>query len=372
MQGMAQRITARLPSRLEIRVPVLIALVVLLMSWMQKHLQWEVPNILGVTGAALVGCPLLLSVGERLYRKHRALIEDSVVGLAVTYLGVLLQTWALVALFVLALVPNLFFSSVSVLAAGVPGERRLELRAVDEDVEPPSDETRGDAPRLTEERPAHTFKLFTTPFGRSFVLKATGYRPRSFTLYPGLGREFQLADLEPAPAIVIRIAPESYDAVDEAGEVRVFRREDSGALTLLGAQGTRLYYGSYIFGDFKRKVSDLEAGWDEDLQANEDLTSSDVAVAKEKWSSIRWTWRRSIRTDFEADREPLPGDLLEVFFLPQPGALSGRAAFVVTEDEVQDHMLMQLSIDQRKSIKEGQPDLWLAITGPLPVTEDSE
>ena len=33
---------------------------------------------------------------------------------------------------------------------------------------------------------------------------------------------------------------------------------------------------------------------------------------------------------------------------------------------------MQLSIDQRKSIKGGQPDLWLAITGPLPVTEDSE
>ena len=56
---------------------------------------------------------------------------------------------------------------------------------------------------------------------------------------------------------MIRIAPESYDLVDEAGEVRVFRREDSGALTLLGAQGTRLHYGSYIFGDYKREVSDL-------------------------------------------------------------------------------------------------------------------
>ncbi len=362
VEGMTQRITRRLPDRLALRVPILIALLVLLASWMQKHLQWSVPDILKVGSAALVGCPLLLSIGERLYRRHRVAIEEGVVAVAVQYLGVLLQTWALALLFVLALVPNLLFSSVTVVAAGVPGRRDVELRAVDED------RLVSSVPTLDGEKTAHTFQLSTTPFGRSFVLKVTGYRPKTFRLFPGLGREFQLSALDPAPAIVARIPPESYLTANDEGEVRVFRREDSGALTLLGAVATRRFYGSYVFGEYQGQVSDLESGWSADLQANQDLTTSAIEVDREKWPTVQWIWRRAIRTDFLA--EPEPGDLLEVFHLASAGTLSGRAAFVVTEQPVQDHMLLQLSLDDVQLLERDHPDVFRAVTGPLPSGPD--
>lgn len=366
VEGLARRIADRLPGHLEIRVPILIALAVLLMSWMQKHLQWSVPAMLKVGTAALVGSPLLLSMAERLYRRHRRQIEEGVVTVAVQYLGLLLQTWVLAVLFVLALVPNLFFSSVTVLAAGVPGKRTVELRAVDESAAPAA------LPVLDENSTAHTFRLFTTPFGRSFVLKVTGYQHQPFTLYPGIGREFQVASLPPAPAVLVRLPPESHLSVNDDGEVRVFRREGSGELTLLGAVPTRSYYGSYLFGEFKGRTRDLEAGWSEDLAANEDLSSSALAVASDAWPTVKWIWRRSIRTGFLPGREPMPGDLLEVFHLAHAGegTLSGRAAFVVTEDPVQDHMLLQLSEENVAQIRSQHPQLFEAVTGPLPAEAD--
>lgn len=372
-RGVSRRLSDGLPGHLAVRVPVLIGLVVVLMTWLQRHKQWPIDDLLKWGGGALVTYSFALPWIQRAFSRHRDALERGFAEVVVVYLGFLLRTPVLLALFLVVLIPNLFYSSVTVVAAGVPGERAVVLQAVDSKGKRDFD--------LTGEDSTHTFNgLNTSPLGARFILNVAGFEAVPFTLFPGVGRQFLLKELPISPAIIVRLPPEHADSINDTGVVLLFRRTEEQALELIGRTATRELYGSYVFGWYKGDLSEFASGWEDDLAANQKLVvdikdeGDPLKMSTADFRTVRWIWKQSVRADFVPGREPRPRDQVEAYLLKNGAeglsSLAGHVSFVVSEtpDSVQNQMLLGLLTGQADVLKESL-GLKEAVAGALEGTE---
>lgn len=350
-KGVGSKVAAQLPGRLALRIPVFVGLVFVLVSWLQRHRGWAVDDMLLGGAGALATYSFALPMLQRIFSKHRETIERGVADVSVQYLGFLLSTPVLAVLFLATLIPNLFFSSVTVMA----GDRLAVLRAVDQVSEDQTNVLSADGSGSG----TAVGIVSTSPFGRLFRLEVEGYQPLIVTLYPGLGREFYPADLVRSNAIVLRLPPEQHDLVNENGEVRLYRRDEAQNLQLIGKCETRKYHGSYVFGWFNKDVRDDGERWDLELTANDSLSSLEEQqrTSELSWPVVKWTWQNAVRDEFEPGIGPIEaGNQLEAFYLAVASdgieSVRGHASFVVTENEasVDDQMLFYLPGNQRDAL----------------------
>ena len=355
-KGLGERVAARLPGHLALRIPVFVGLAFVLVSWLQRHRGWDIDKMLLGSAGALATYSFALPLLQRVLSKHRETIERGVADASVQYLGFLLCTPVLAVLFLATLIPNLFFSSVTVMA----GDRAVVLRPVDQAADDQENALSSDGSGSG----TAVGIVSTSPFGRLFRLEVEGYQPLVFTLYPGLGKEFDPAvDLSRANAVVLRLPPEQHDLVNENGEVRLFRRDDQQNLQLIGRCATRKYHGAYVFGWFNKDIRDHAEGWDLELEANDSLSSlaEQQRTPESKWSVVKWTWQNAVRDEFEPGVGAVEtGDQLEAFYLAVAAdgvdSVRGHASFVVTENDasVDDQMLFYLPSAQRAALADSE------------------
>ncbi len=109
----------------------------------------------------------------------------------------------LLPLYILTIVGTSLVSSITVLADGVGGATTLHLTA--------EGQARcAGCPVKSLNGPSGTVRYvrFTSIFGRSFYLEASGYQRRSLTLFPWTGSTISLAsDLVRLPSVILRIPP---------------------------------------------------------------------------------------------------------------------------------------------------------------------
>lgn len=335
-RGVETKVTDRLPGHLALRVPTLIGLCVLLMSWLQRQLQWEVETLLASAMAVVTGYSFVLPMIQRFVRRHREQIEEGVVEVMMQYLAFSLRTPALATLAVVTLIPSLFYSNVTVAAAGVVGARELQLYSLqDQDAEPlPSTGS------LKGENAVHTFNVFTTPLGRPLMLKVSGFQHKTFNLMPGIGTKIELTELDPSPAVMLRLPRNSLER-KAYGQIKLFLKAEGGGIDrLVGVIDTRPGYGAYVFGWFAGGLDGLTERWDRDLAYEADRGIESTMDLE----SAKYHWGRYITSSFLSERDVLPRQFLEAYFLREPNnpyQLNARIELNVNaHSTLQDHMLV--------------------------------
>jgi len=109
----------------------------------------------------------------------------------------------LLPLYLITIVGTSLVSSITVLSDGVGGSASLHVTA---EGEARCAGCRGKS--LTGPSGSVRFVQFTSVFGRSFYLEATGYQRKSLTLFPWTGNTISLAsDLVRQPSVLLRIPP---------------------------------------------------------------------------------------------------------------------------------------------------------------------
>ena len=333
-----KRIQAELPPHLAVRVPVLFGVLVLLATWLQRHLQLSLEGIAATSTSVALGVPIL----RRLLPFFKSELDSEIKLAFRAFASWTLSTPVISTLSVVAVVASLFVSTVTVIGAEVQGQPVVVLRAEDpgwidlilEQAEEIQEEERErereilaaeradaaareaaepDARSLVERMRAEwdairkeAFELqtakqrraeelrgvrslsegevitstrLTTPFGRPFVLEVEGYRPLSFHLYPGTGRQVRVPDdLEPTPSMLVRVPVLEHGTIKE-GVVELFRVEQDGRRTLLGSARTSEHSGSMLFGHPRPLPETWTSAWERQLRAA-NMPADDAAGAE--------------------------------------------------------------------------------------------
>lgn len=263
--------TRDFPSNLKVRIPVLVASLLLVFRWLVQELDFAVgSSIIAVGAAAPVALKSLLAVvKDRLEADLRAAIRWG--------LSFLLQTWILAPLGALVFGLSAFLSSLTVTLDGtdVQGDALVWLRPLADDWDDPlladadtfwkeegEPDYRGSKQLVdVEASPWSVFTTLTTPFGRSFVLEVDGYEPQVIDLFPFVEHEIHAArDLRLAPTVLLRFPP--GDRGDRNGGYVVLERPDGAAGWVeIGRAGTIDSRGSILLGPPRPIPDDRLAFW---------------------------------------------------------------------------------------------------------------
>ena len=136
--------------------------------------------------------------------------------------------------------------------------------------------------------------VVTSPFGRTFEVSVHGYVPRSFDVFPGVGRRVRLGqDLVPSPTVLFRPPHEVFPSLVAEGEFRLSRVDGSQARVI----ATRAVGQSSILVGPRRSIPpEVLASWWLLLQA-EGLDSDDLA-------KVRLFWQNHVTLDPGEDLAP--------------------------------------------------------------------
>ena len=335
-RGATSKALAQLPQHLAVRVTTLFGLLALGLNWLQRQMAWSFEEILGTAAVVLGGYTFAVPLAHYLVRKYGKVIEEGLTELMRRYFAVLLQTRVLAALAAVTLIPSLFFSTVTVVAAGVSGPRSVLLYS-------PDGVSARRAGRLENETAVEVFNVATTLLGRPFTIKVEGFQHETLDVLPGIGSQISLRNLTSEPSVFLRLPPGVLGRraieMGEGGQIKLFvTGEDGRPETLIGATATRPLYGGYVFGWFRGMTGSSQA-WGAEMKFEEDLNGDAVTWDR---TTVEFLWRQYLREDL------LPGTALPVgrsvsaFYMEssnEPILLRGRREFVVTSDPIQDVML---------------------------------
>lgn len=237
------------------RTVVLLGLIAISILWLQHLLGFELEKLGWVAGAATLWA-LMLSVAEVVdEKKALGRLSDPVKqGTRKLFARLSLPIPLAVIGFVLALLMAMI-SSVTVRAENPNDNSVVSLAAIGKDSNARID-------TLSREKPTVRFApLLTTPFGRPYTIRASGFVPTQLAVYPLTGRDVVPGrDLAPSPSVLFRPFIEGVVALKDGGVFGVSRLRD-GRAEQLAIFTPRDSASSFLLGE-PRPISDaLLALW---------------------------------------------------------------------------------------------------------------
>jgi hypothetical protein len=183
--------------------------------------------------------------------------------------------------YVLFAVLGLSYSSVTVLSDSASEKNEISLSPVD-DTQQEQALSLGPDTRLVR------FPVHSGPFGRPFLLRAQGYLPRTFDVYPVTGLTVRLErDLRVSPSVLFRPPTEAMAEL-EGGGTFVVRAAIGGEQKEIASQnGSR---SSFLVGRAQAIPQDWWSLWSIELEG--DLSLMDADVRRRILSRTLLEWRR--------------------------------------------------------------------------------
>ena len=358
------KLQAEIPDKLAGRVVILAGLLMLIVSWAQRQFGWTFGEWAGTIGIFAASYGFLAPVAHKLWTRHRNSIEKPIAEALLVALFFLLKTPVLIGIFLVSLIPTLFTSTVTVVAAGAEGPRGVQLYPSEPELHETwqskvasslfgwwsSDEEEAastDGPDSRKGAEKRVLKhadsvaripVFTSPFGRNFVLRVDGYKRRTYNVYPLIGQRIEVKELEAVHTVMMRLPPSllKEGADNETSVLQLFHIEHEGTRgQLLFQQPALENHGSYVFGKLDKAIPDEAINaWSEDIAyLNKDRTEKvDLTTAKHAWLNV---------VQSKQGLEVRPGMLLECRYLSEVGGSElASLRFSVDYRPFQDRLLV--------------------------------
>ena len=303
------------PRWLEARIITFIVIAVGFSAWLSRHFDisswWAV---IATTGPAILTA-VLWSLGKQI-ESH---LEEKGRANARRFAFFILSTRCLVPLGVSLVLLSSFVSSVTVVAAGVGGSRKLTLATGDN----------------TREATLHgpdgsiRFLALTTPFGKPASLKVDGFKAHVLDIAPLTGTSVHVGrDLTVPPTVLIRVP---FDKLMHAGNGSIELKK--GGKTVLPAVKTAKDRGSLLVGPNATIPTALPETWR--LRV---LTNSDEKTALR--SMLAWETPVSPAEPVELGDSETYEALFHV-----AGKVEARATFTVSGGLFQDILMVKIPED---------------------------
>jgi hypothetical protein len=200
---------ATAPDYLWLRLVIFAAIILVMNTWCIHHIGAELTGFTA-TNAPLAIIAIVGFITKMFPKSEVARVNAGFRG----FLLLFLRTPVLTVLAIVVLAAGSMVSSVTVFATGV-GET-VHLQLVPEGVNDSIQDTMKKK-TLNGSNDVRRFIAFTTPFGRSFYLTATGYQRYSFDLKPWIGKKIRVnQDLKIAPSLLIRVPAGYHMSLTEA------------------------------------------------------------------------------------------------------------------------------------------------------------
>lgn len=224
-----------------------------------------------------------------------------------------------------------FISSVRVIAGSGTPSLKVELLAQGESVASDNEQSLATNGMVRFLRP-------TSPFGRPFTLKVSGYLHHAFDLYPFTGTTIRAdVDLRRAPAVLLRIPYEKFGLL-ERGAIVV---SQPGRVESVKVP-TRPGRASVLIGHPTQVPRTLLAEWRSELKAR--LLVTEQAATDQEREIAREQLLRGWQRYTVAEKIPvvMPGTELKATFTSADGTPVADAVFLVTAEPVQDVYLEKI------------------------------
>lgn len=296
---------------LQLRIVLLAVLLFAVNAWAVRHLG------MGIREFTLVNSFLgfiSLAIGVLAKEKEESFLEAARKALARA-----LTLPGLVALYVAAIALTSFISSVTVLAAGVPGTVSTLLTA---EGETPDQELRKP---LSGPDGIVRFWTLTSPFGSSFYLLADGYQRHSIQLMPWFGATVRLSELQRLPSVLIRVPHQQLGSLDDALLVLNLGDETRHKIELARGRGSVLLGPDALIPEFSRQ------------NMRSELRTLDSATEPLQEKFFRY-WNEPLRDESIANL--IPGQEVQASFVTGAGKEVARRHFVVGKTAFQDVLLI--------------------------------
>jgi hypothetical protein len=198
---------ASAPDNLWLRLVIFAAILLVMNTWCVHHLGSKLTDFTAAN-APLAIIAITGFISKMLSKSEAAQVNVGFRG----FLMIFLRTPVLTVLAILVLATGSVVSSVTVLASGTGERLELRLGAEGGGTIEESEMKTLDGPNEVER-----FIIFTTPFGRSFYLTATGYQRYSFDLKPWAGKKIRVSrDLKIMPSLLIRVPVQFHQNLSQA------------------------------------------------------------------------------------------------------------------------------------------------------------
>lgn len=331
--------SGRAGDRLILRIWLLIVVVSLVIFWLEYHLRlriWE-----ALTGGAFL--TIVYSVAGTFVNAVRERGKATAAGDGELSVNVLWRAFGktiraaasvpvLVVLYLAALVPGSLFSSVTVMAAGEPGEREVRVWAEGGSNDGNAATAKKKETLKGDDGVVH-FVVFTNPFGRPYALDVDGYQRSSFDLFPWVGARIRITlDLRRAPTVLVRV-PVIKHSILPGATVELLEVTDGGAVSLctqaLDPDGK--VHGSVFFGRPVAIPAEIVSRWERELRVG------GLIPERPGFDRAILNWRRALAASCRLSLRP--NMRLEARLRSRSGEVHASSAFRVTSEPLQDIMM---------------------------------
>jgi hypothetical protein len=313
-----------------LRAVLFLILIVVLHLWWDRH-RGAPPWSAGFTATAAAAITAAFAWFDRIAdESEKRQIHEAILKLVRN----LFSIRVLAVAYVLFAVLGLSYSSVIVLSDTALETNDVRLSPVDA----PRDEQ---VQSVTPSARLARFPVLTGPFGRPFLVRADGYLPQTFDVYPITGLTVRLErDLRVSPSVLFRPPTVALAELQNAGSFVVRAASKSRSTELFSEKGKR---SSFLVGRTRVIPSDLLEVWTMELEAGLTLTEDDAR--RRILSRTLLEWRRPSLVTPSVPIEP--GMLLTAEVCSAAGGRMATAQVTVTSDPLIDVPMTAVEVSER-------------------------
>jgi hypothetical protein len=183
-----------------IKLLLLAFFVLMLNSWLTYHVGENFIETYFANGVLFVFA--IVSFFMKYLKKGE---DDNINQIYSSWLAGLLNFQVILGLFVLFFTLGCFVSSIHISSYKIQTGTTLDLFTNNNSVTPAAKF------EISENNPVGKQTVLAIPFGRTFILKAKGYQPLKFQVYPWIGKRITLEnDLQISPTVIVRVPVEYF------------------------------------------------------------------------------------------------------------------------------------------------------------------